>query len=106
MGFFTAMAGAFCWPARAAAGSPPVTAAALISAEALRKRRLDIRFLFGPVEEAHVDRLAQHVPLHRLHHVDARLERVGARRDVNPGIKREDFPGVVMRRAGGRRART
>ena len=54
--------------------------------------------LLRALEQSAVDRLAENVSLHRLHHVRARLESVGGRLDVDHRVERVELEHVVMLR--------
>src|SRR5688572_28638145 len=94
------------WPYVAArASTNSASGVAGMSTGACGERYIAARLLRRAAEQPSVDGLAEHVPLHRLEHLRARLERVGPRRYVELRIERIDLEHVVMARARRGRAR-
>src|SRR5262245_48377221 len=90
------------WPYLAArASTSSASGVAGMSSGACGERY--IALLRRAAEQPSVDGLAEHVPLHRLEHLRARLERVGPGRYVELRVERIDLEHVVM--AGARRGR-
>src|SRR6188768_3560909 len=94
------------WPYVAARVSTNSTSGvAGMSSGACGEGYIAARLLRRPAEQPSVNGFAEHVSLHRLEHLRARLERVGPWRHVELRVERVDLEHVVMARARRGRAR-